>query len=384
MIKPHLSTLIFEVTQACDHACIYCYNTWRHPNVRPDTLERTATPPTDLRPLFTHVLDQVDCSLVTLTGGEPLLRPDLPEIVRFLADRGKRINLITNGHRLMGSLAAELIRAGVTLFELPLLSHHRETHDRLSGAPGAFDAVLAALAHIRTHRGQAVVVFVATRHNIADLYPALKLAFAFGARGVMLNRFNPGGRGAAHIEELLPTVEQMRGALAVAEAATQEFGLPISCSIPIQPCLIDLDDYPHLGRGYCAAGSSRAYYTLDTAGNVRPCNHSPTVLGNVWEEPFADIIAPSRLADFVAAVPPFCVPCARRDECQGGCKAAAQVCYGDLYAEEPFLHLNSPLAHPLPPPPTSNFQPPISNLQLPTSNLQGAQYAKPRTEPTRR
>jgi radical SAM protein with 4Fe4S-binding SPASM domain len=217
----------------------------------------------------------------------------------------------------------------------------------LSGSKGAFDAVLAALANIRYYGGQAITVFVATRHNIADLYDTLKLAFAFGVYGVMLNRFNPGGRGAHRVEELLPTVDEMRAALQVAEAATQEFHLSISCSIPIQPCLIDTSAYPHLGFGFCAAGSHRAYYTLDTAGSVRPCNHTPTILGNVWNEPFAQVIDPARLADFVAAVPAFCAACARCDECQGGCKASAEVCYGTLSVEEPFLRCNRDRARPI-------------------------------------
>jgi len=344
MGRPRLQTLIVEVSQDCDHSCRYCYNYWHHPSADPSS---PPEPAADLRPLLAHVLDQIACSHVTLTGGEPLLRADLPQIARFLARRRARINLITNGHRLTDQRVAELIRCGVGLFELPLLSFRREVHDGLSGSEGAFDAVLAALAHIRTHRGKAVAVFVATRHNIADLEDTLKLACAFGVRGVMLNRFNPGGRGAGAIEDLLPTVDQLREALAVAEAAAQQLRLPISCSIPIQPCLIDLSDYPHLGTGFCAAGSDRAYFTLDSAGNVRPCNHTPTILGNVWEEPFADIVAPGRLADFVAAVPAFCAPCARRDECQGGCKAAAQVCYGDLAAEEPFLHHNRHRARPI-------------------------------------
>jgi radical SAM protein with 4Fe4S-binding SPASM domain len=342
--RPRLQTLILEVTQACDHACPHCYNTWNHPTLPEPRVSLQEEG--DLRPLLAHVLDQVDCRIVTLTGGEPLLREDLPQIVYFLAERGLRINLISNGHRLTEERVQDLIRRGVTLFELPLLSYRREVHDALSGAPGAFDGVLAALAHIRYYRGQAVSVFVATRHNLADLYDTLKLAFAFGVRGVMLNRFNPGGRGAGAIEELLPGVDEMRDALATAEAAAQEFRLSISCSIPMQPCLFDTSAYPHLGFGLCAAGSDRAYYTLDTAGNVRPCNHTPTVLGNAWEEPFARIIAPGRLADFVAAVPEFCAPCTLRDECQGGCKAAAQVCYGDLRAEEPFLYLNRDQAQP--------------------------------------
>ena len=116
--------------------------------------------------------------------------------------------------------------------------------------------------------------------------------------------------------------------------------MTIGCSIPIQPCLIDISAYPHLGFGFCAAGTARAYYTLDAMGDVRPCNHTTTVLGNAWHEPFAAIIAPERLADFVAALPAVCAACARRAECQGGCKAAAQVCYEDLTAEEPFLRLS--------------------------------------------
>lgn len=342
MTRPRLQTLIFEVTRACDHACRYCYNYWTHPEYHPVSSQNLEDlgKIRDLRPLLAHVLDQVDCNLVTLTGGEPTLRPDLPEIVSFLAERDVRVNLITNGHRLTEDLTADLIRRGITLFELPLLSHRRETHDELSASPGAFDAVLGALAHIRYHRGQAVTVFVATRRNVADLRDTLKLAFAFGARGVMLNRFNPGGRGAVAIDDLQPSVDDMRTALAIAELASQEYRLPISCSIPIQPCLIDTSRYPHLGFGFCAAGSDRAYYTLDTGGNVRPCNHTPTILGNVWDEPFAQIISPARLATFRAAVPSLCTSCGLRDECQGGCKASAQVCYNDLAAEEPFLHRN--------------------------------------------
>jgi radical SAM protein with 4Fe4S-binding SPASM domain len=344
MSRPRLGTIIFEVTQACDHACLHCYNTWNHPSNSNPGLDGSVD---GLWPLMSHVLGQVDCTHVTLTGGEPLLYGDLGYSVGRLAELGLRVNLITNGHRLDEDLTAGLIQQGVTLFELPLLSFRREVHDALSGAEGAFDAVLSALAHIRYYQGNAVAVFVATRRNIADLYDTLRLAFAFGVRAVMLNRFNPGGRGAGMIEELLPAVAEMRAALEVADAAAQEFSLPISCSIPIQPCLIDTSAYAHLGFGYCAAGSERAYYTVDPAGNVRPCNHTPTVIGNAWEEPFDAIIGSERLARFAAARPDFCSSCDRELECQGGCKAAAEVCYGDLEAEEPFLRRNLDLARPV-------------------------------------
>ncbi len=58
-------------------------------------------------------------------------------------------------------------------------------------------------------------------------------------------------------------------------------------------------------------------------------------------------VAYVRMEAFVEAVPAFCNPCVLRDTCQGGCKAAAQVCYGSLTAEEPFLHRNRADAKPL-------------------------------------
>lgn len=343
-----LQTLIFEVTQQCNHACLHCYNVWNradgrdpyppYPRGELDTLQTLA--------LLAKALDETECRHVTLTGGEPLLREDLAEIVEFLGRREVATTIISNGRLLTEDRVVDLLDRDVKLFELPLLSHRREIHDRLAAAPGAFDAVLAAMADIRYHAGQFVAVFVATRLNLPDLYGTIKLAFAFGARALMLNRFNPGGRGRAHLDALLPSAVEMRQAMAVADEASAEFALPIACSIPIQPCLVDTSVYTHLGFGYCAAGTERAYYTLDPLGNVRPCNHTPTILGNLLEEPFAELIAPERMAPFVTPVPAFCQPCPLRQTCQGGCKAAAQVCYGSLSAEEPFLRYNRSYARP--------------------------------------
>ena len=332
---PHLQSVIFEVTQRCNHACLHCYNVWQgepvsqYPRGELDTRQTLF--------LLAKALEETDCRHVTLTGGEPLLRRDLPLILDFLRDRNVRVAVISNGRLLDERNAISLVERGVGLFELPLLSHRREIHDRLSAAPGAWDSVLAAMVNLRLHRGKVVATFVATRLNIDDLYETIRLAFAFGARAIMLNRFNPGGRGRLHLDELLPSVEQVRAALSVAEAASDEFGIPISCSIPIQPCLIDVSAFPHLGFGYCAAGTERAYYTLDPLGNVRPCNHSTMILGNLFEEPFGDLVSPERLKDFVSALPAQCSACGHRATCQGGCKAAAQVCYGSPEAVEPFL-----------------------------------------------
>ena len=346
--RPYLQTLIFEVTQRCNHTCPHCYNVWHaesrgpqgpYPRGESDTRRTLA--------LLNKALNETRCDHVTLTGGEPLLRSDLTQILDLLAERNVRVTLISNGRLLTDQTVVDLIERGVTLFELPLLSHRRQMHDRLSGSPGAFDAVLAAMASIRYHQGRFVSVFVGTRLNGADLHDTIQMAFAFGASGLMLNRMNVGGRGCAHVDELLPSVAEVRAMLAVANAAVDEFRLGISCSIAIQPCLIDIGAYPNLQFGFCGAGTERAYFTLDSLGNLRPCNHTPTILGNLFEESFADLVFSERMTSFVEAAPDLCRPCKLRDTCRGGCKAAAEVCHGSLTAPEPFLQRNLPLARPL-------------------------------------
>jgi radical SAM protein with 4Fe4S-binding SPASM domain len=401
-LRPRLQSLIYEVTPRCNHACLHCYNIWAAPpqslsspfpfpqveeggntgnlgiygsyaaiNTQISEFSPPSLPvfgggrggtqrscvhgdergelnlPRSLA-LLSKALDEIDCPHVTLTGGEPLLRPDLPQMVDFLRQRGVQSTIISNGRLLSEERVVELLECGVGLFELPLLSYRREVHDHLSGAPGAFDAALAAMARIRHHGGQFVAVFVATRLNLPDLYDTLRLAYAFGARGMMLNRFNVGGRGIAHVNELLPSAEELRLALSIADKASAELGFSISCSIPIQPCLIDMSAFPRLGFGFCAAGTERAYYTLDPTGNLRPCNHTTTILGNLFDEPFTDLIASARLSDFCRALPDFCKPCSQRETCQGGCKAAAQVCFQSLSAEEPFLRYNRGIGRPIP------------------------------------
>lgn len=344
--RPRLQTLIFEATQRCNHRCQHCYNVWH--NCREGTpYPRGELTTAETLALLDKVLDEIECPHLTLSGGEPLLRSDLLQILDLLHARNMHSTLISNGHLLDEPTIVAFLERGVGLFELPLLSHQRRTHDTLSGCTGAFDAVLAAMAHIRRHYGQFVAVFVATRHNLAHLYTSIKLAVAFGARGVMLNRFNPGGRGSRHIDTLLPSATQLRQALAVADAAAVEFNIPISSSIPVQPCLIDTTEYAHLSFGFCSAGSENAYYTLDPLGNLRPCNHTPTILGNLRETPFSTAIASPKMAAFKAAHPSYCNPCALRDTCQGGCKAAAQVCSGALTDEDPFLQRNRAQASPI-------------------------------------
>ena len=187
-----------------------------------------------------------------------------------------------------------------------------------------------------------VAVFVATRLNLPTLRDTIGLAIALGADGMMFNRFNPGGRGWQNFARLSASGEELQAALDLAEELSEKYQFPISCSIPMPPCVFSTARYKKLTFGFCAAGTDRAYYTLDPLGNVRPCNHSATIIGNIRTDKFATMVKSARMKDFLAALPEYCRDCEHADECRGCCKAAGESCYGDPRALDPFIAAAAP------------------------------------------
>ncbi len=329
--RPRQASVILEVTTRCNLTCQYCYNVWNgrsYPRGELETAEMCA--------LIRRVCAETGCDLLTLTGGEPLLRDDLPVLVGEARARDVRVNLITNGTLLDAAGAAALVAAGVGLFETPLLGSDRRLALDLHGGD-ALSATQEAILLIREAGGAVVTAFVATARNIDQALDAAEISFALGAAGMMFNRFNPGGRGCREADALMPAPDALREALARLDRFSAESGFPVSCSIPIHPCILDTGPYGHLSFGFCAAATPRAYYTVDPLGNLRMCNHSPGILGNIRTESFAALTAPARVAPFVDPVPRDCEGCLRLAECRCGCRAGAESCYGTVELPDPYL-----------------------------------------------
>ena len=326
-------SFVFEVTQRCNHDCLHCYNAWK--NAAPYPMGELDTAGT--LDILGRMLDQTRAKLVTLSGGEPLLRKDLFEIAEFLFLRRASVNLITNGSLVTEEVVKRLAGGRVGIWELPLLSVERAIHDRMSGSQGAFDKVTMAIAELKAARQRVVCVLVATKLNLPTWRETAELAIALGADGIMFNRFNPGGTGGRNIGLLQAGPAELTAAMDEAEELSERYQISISCSIAMPPCLFDTKRYKRLTFGFCAAGTERAYYTLDPVGNVRPCNHSPTILGNIRQTTFAEMAAGEKMRAFMAARPAFCGGCRYELQCQGGCKAAAEACFGSASERDPFL-----------------------------------------------
>lgn len=334
-MSKNTQVFIFELTQKCNNNCLYCYNVWKSDSTYPQG-ELSAL---ELKTLFRKLKEEMGKESIVFSGGEPLLRKDFLEILNSVKEAGMRTVLITNGTLLTKEMVRECVKGGVSLFEVTLLSHLAEIHNELVQNNDAWLKVIEAIINIKAEKARLVTPFVATKKNIADLPETIKLAIALSADGMMFNRFNVGGTGIKHMEELMPSLEELKKALATANEMSDEYNFPMSVSTAIPPCVIDLEQYKALGTGMCGAGTELAYYTIDSCGLVRPCNHSRTIIGDFKTQSMTEIINSTANIRFCEALPPSCLSCPINKKCQGCCKAAAEQCYGSIYTEEPFLKL---------------------------------------------
>ena len=329
-----------KVLRAClreqaQDICVHCYNYWRQdrgPVLPPAALSRG-----EILALVRKIRRDTPLQQVALSGGEPLLRPDLPEIATDLAAEGLGVVVITNA----ALLSNEVLRRfppGV-LFEFALFSVDEKLHDRIAGCPGAFRGAIAGVQRTARRKFRLALACVISRLNFHDVFRTIELGIALEAEAVLFNRINLSRMTQVSAGKLVPSVEQQRHALAAAEDAARRYGIAVAVSVPIPPCVLDLRPYRHLHFGWCPRGGVGAYYTISCNGLLRPCNHSSAILGDLRTEGFAEIVTRERTRAYWRPLPAECRNCSDplRDSCRGGCLAASYECCGSGGRIDPFV-----------------------------------------------
>jgi radical SAM protein with 4Fe4S-binding SPASM domain len=149
---------------ACNLRCEMC-NHWRETQPPPLPIER-----------FIEILDELaslGCRKVHFSGGEPLLRPRVPEMVEHATSLGMRATLTTNGTRVDKLLARQLVESGLRSVNLSIDSPNRKIHDRMRGVDGAWKKACRAVGYFQryAHKGKLAIRIntVISRSNYASL-----------------------------------------------------------------------------------------------------------------------------------------------------------------------------------------------------------------------
>ena len=328
-----LEHIALELTDRCNLDCCYCYNIWKVPGAQRDRFDSYPKAIRALKQFFSHAAIRN----VTLTGGETFMAERVMEVALFCRMEGKSVTVISNGTAGTEQQYKQLIDMGVTLFEMPVHSADEAVHDAITGVKGSWRKSTASLCAVRDLGGYPVAVIVLTRHNAPGLGATLGYIASLGIKRIMLNRYNIGGRHTADPATVSATHAGLRSAFRTADDKAGELGLTITSNVCTPTCLLDPADYPRLGFGNCSPDPLRKPITLDINGNIRLCNHSPVVAGNIFRQPLEEILYSPYSRSWGEIVPEYCAGCNLWERCLGGCRAASEQCGLGLGAPDPIL-----------------------------------------------
>lgn len=331
-----LYNVAFELTDKCNLACRYCYNVWKIPGAEHQPFDSYDKAIKALKQLFL----QADVRNVTLTGGEPFVAQRIKEIALFCRMEGKTVTVISNGFKGTADDYSSMIAMGVTLFEFPIHSADEAIHDHITQVRGSWKKSINSIRAVQSMKGYPVPVIVLTKYNVEVLNETLDFIADLGLRRIMMNRYNIGGCGTADPASVSATHDQLKTAFAVANTKAKELGLVISSNVCSPDCLIDPSDYPLIMFGHCSEDVLRKPITMDINGNIRLCNHSPVVAGNIYKEDLTTILYSSYANSWNEIVPDFCSECEKWATCRGGCRAASEQCGLGLAHVDPILTSN--------------------------------------------
>ena len=341
--------VIWEVTQACDLACVHCRACAR-PERNP--LELSSD---EARRLIDEVA-AMEVPVFVLTGGDPLKRPDVFDLVEYASRRGVRISLTPSATPLLTRDAiVELKKRGLARLAVSLDGPTATIHDAFRRVPGSYDWTLQAVRWARETGLPAQINTTITRHNLPYLDETIALLEQLDIVLWSVFFLVPTGRGAsidlisaeefeAVFEKLHATAQRVKFDIKSTEAQHyRRFLLQRRTEEkrkgggkPPAP-MFGVATADGIGRAPRGINDGKGFVFVSHLGEVFPSGFLPLSAGNVRSQSLAQIYRHSPL--FVslrdsANLKGKCGLCEYREVC-GGSRARAYALTGDPFAEEP-------------------------------------------------
>ena len=337
---PQLRLLAWEVTRTCNLSCVHC---------RAAAIDKPYANEFSTQECL-GLLDEVvsfASPIIILTGGEPLLRPDLFEIAAYGTAKGLRMVLATNGTLLDGETSRRLRDSGIQRVSISIDGATAESHDRFRQMEGAFAGALRGMAFLKEAGLEFQINTTISRVNLEELPAIQNLAVELGAVAHHIFLLVPTGRAkdfreqeidAADYERTLHWFYDQRRRVPLQLKATcaphyqrimRERAKADGETITVKAHGLDA-----VSRG-CLGGSS--FLFVSHVGQVQPCGYLELDCGNVRQVRLGDIYRNSSLLQNLRNVDCYrgkCGVCEYRKVC-GGCRARAFEATGDYLEAEP-------------------------------------------------
>lgn len=333
-MKRKLPFIVFEITSHCNLNCRYCYNIWKRPESKTANYNSYQKAKKTMQRLFK--IAEVDH--VTMSGGEPFLCERFSELVLYCRMKHKSVTIISNGNTATKKDYKQLIDLGVSLFEFPIHSADGGTHDYLTQVKGSWQKSVQSVKNVLELGGNVVCVIVITKANHTQIKESLLFIKNLGVNRIMLNRFNIGGEGILEQKNLLLNHQELNEAYKIANEIGFENNLTLSSNVCTPICVVNPEKYPHIRFSSCAANVTNMPLTMGIDGNMRLCNHSPVVVGNIFKDNLDDIFSSDYAKSWKEIIPDYCIDCDKYFKCFGGCRAASEQLGRGLNKVDPLVN----------------------------------------------
>jgi len=326
-------TLIAELTYRCPLRCVYCSNPTDF------AAHKDALSTEDWKRVLTEA-DELGVMQLNLTGGEPLLRNDLEEIVAHAAGLGLYTNLITSGLPLVRERLVALRDAGIDSVQLSIQDVEKESSERIAGRE-SFAHKLDVAAWVQELGIPLTVNTVLHRENIGHVPGIVELAERFGAERLELANAQYLAWALLNRDRLLPTRAALEEARRHALSARERLKGRMEV-------LFVLPDYYSDRPKACMSGWGKRYIVVSPDGLALPCHLAHTLPGlpreSVRTRALAAIWDDSPLFQAFRGdewMPEPCASCERKAVDFGGCRCQAFHLTGNAAATDPACALSA-------------------------------------------
>jgi radical SAM protein with 4Fe4S-binding SPASM domain len=328
-LKPSL--IAFEVTRHCRYQCKHC-----RANAGPEGSEELNT--RQCKKIIAAIAKFAKPILI-LTGGEPMERPDIYQIIEFAKDKGLRVVMATCGYLLNDESIIKLKKAGVSALSFSIDGSSAETHDKFRQSEGAFDAIIKAAGVARRAKMPFQINTTLSKINAGEIMGIAELVKRLGARTFNPFMLVPTGRGKELDDAVLDPVQyeyllnellriKLRG----------EINIRVTCG-PAFARVCEQAKAKGLtveGKG-CMGGKGFGF--INWKGDVQTCGFLDVSAGNLVANGFnfGKIWLKSKFLNEIrddSQQKGKCAECEYVGLC-GGCKARAMAILGDYLAGDP-------------------------------------------------
>ena len=191
MADQPLARLYFYLTEGCNLACRHC---WLAPRFETGPAQRPTLPVADFETAIAEARP-LGLQSVKLTGGEPLMHPQISRLLEIARREELPVTIETNGVLCSPALAREIASSVRPFVSVSLDGADAETHEWVRGVPGSFEAACAGIRNLVSAGLRPQVIFTVLRRNVGQLEAVVELAESLGAASVKFNVVQPTERG---------------------------------------------------------------------------------------------------------------------------------------------------------------------------------------------